>query len=232
MEKLFDRFILAIDFIKNDLDKGINEGDLVKTLGTNDNTFKKYLNKQGLLKSEVLYNLVHLYNINPMWLFRGEGEPFPGAIKKYPEVCGPLKSSASDESQAGEFFFIPPLRYGRQMESGQKGKISLHMDWIKHRGDLDRLMLIKVSGDAMAPTLLPGDLLIMDSSITDVSPEGGLFAISCADSEIMIRRLQLMLQDKKMKIISDNKRYEPIEADRGQVVISGKVIWVARNIDR
>jgi len=232
MEKLFDRFILAIDFIKNDLDKGINEGDLVKTLGTNDNTFKKYLNKQGLLKSEVLYNLVHLYNINPMWLFRGEGEPFPGAIKKYPDVCGPLKSSTSDKSQAGEFFFIPPLRYGRQMESGQKGKISLHMDWIKHRGDLDRLMLIKVSGDAMAPTLLPGDLLIMDSSITDVSPEGGLFAISCADSEIMIRRLQLMLQDKKMKIISDNKRYDPIEADRGQVVISGKVIWVARNIDR
>jgi len=41
------------------------------------------------LKGEVIDNLVKHYKFNPMWFFLGQGEPFPGARAKYPDVCGP-----------------------------------------------------------------------------------------------------------------------------------------------
>ncbi len=36
----------------------------------------------------------------------------------------------------------------------------------------------------------------------------------------------------KLRIISDNKQYEPIEATPDQVRINGKVIWFGRDLER
>ena len=60
---------------------------------------------EGLLKTEVVENIVEVYKFDPLWLFKGQGEPFPGARVKYPEVCGPeiytqkIKSPIVNESE-------------------------------------------------------------------------------------------------------------------------------------
>ena len=79
MEELLSRFILIIDIIKSYLAEGIHDSELTKILGTNENTLRHYKRKKGLLKSLVVVNLIKHYNINPLWLFKGEGEPFHGA---------------------------------------------------------------------------------------------------------------------------------------------------------
>ena len=87
--KLADRVAWAIQTIKADkeFDKGITNLELAKKLGTNKDTLAGYSRGEGLLKGEVVENIVELYKFNPLWLFKGDGEPFPGARVKYPEVC-------------------------------------------------------------------------------------------------------------------------------------------------
>ena len=83
-----------------DLDKGITDVALAKILGSNKNTLAGYRHQKGLLAGRVIDNLISHYKFNPMWLFKGEGEPFPGAREKYKEVCGPEGSVGVYETMA------------------------------------------------------------------------------------------------------------------------------------
>jgi phage repressor protein C with HTH and peptisase S24 domain len=48
----------------------------------------------------------------------------------------------------------------------------------------------------------------------------------------MIERLHLLYPSKKVKLISNNQKYEPIETEADQIHINGKVIWFGREIER
>lgn len=94
MVGLVDRVAWAIDTIKWDehLARGIQDVELAKILGTNKDTLAAYRKRKGLLKGAVIERLVSHYDFSPEWLFKGMGEPFPGARKRYPDVCGPEES--------------------------------------------------------------------------------------------------------------------------------------------
>ena len=48
----------------------------------------------------------------------------------------------------------------------------------------------------------------------------------------MIKRLERIRGTQTVKIISDNKRCEPIELEAAKVKINGKVIWFGRELER
>jgi phage repressor protein C with HTH and peptisase S24 domain len=81
----------------------------------------------------------------------------------------------------------------------------------------------------MEPTLFSSDLVLVDHSRDYLAPEGGLYAVAVGQ-EIMVKRLQAVFPGKKIRIISDNPRYEPMEADPERININGKVIWFGREI--
>ena len=93
------------------------------------------------------------------------------------------------------------------------------------------MSLIKVSGDSMEPTLLPDDLVLVDHSRATITLQGGIYAIAIGNA-IMIKRIQVLFPQNKLRILSDNPHYEPIEADPDQVKINGKVIWFGREKER
>ncbi|MHB8772997.1 MAG: XRE family transcriptional regulator [Syntrophales bacterium] len=104
-------------------------------------------------------------------------------------------------------------------------------DWIKRKGGKpERMSLIKVDGDSMEPTLLSGDLVLVDHGRDSIASQGGIYAIAI-DDEIMIKRVQPVIPDKLL-VISDNKQYPPFEVSRNAVRINGKVIWYAREMER
>jgi phage repressor protein C with HTH and peptisase S24 domain len=45
-------------------------------------------------------------------------------------------------------------------------------------------------------------------------------------------RLQVLYPARKIKVISDNSRYEPSEIEADQIKINGKVIWFGREVER
>ncbi|HPL63697.1 MAG TPA: hypothetical protein PK587_08020 [Syntrophales bacterium] len=80
MDKLRDRVAWAIDALKSRPEsRGITDEEIARSLSTNKNTIGNYRRKRGLIKGIVLERLVTEYGLNPEWLLRGRGEPFPGA---------------------------------------------------------------------------------------------------------------------------------------------------------
>jgi phage repressor protein C with HTH and peptisase S24 domain len=240
LDDLSKRIAWAIEAIKadKDLEKGIQDIDLAKKLGTNKNTLAAYRNNKGLIKGEFIEKMVREYRFSPTWLLEGIGEPFPGARAKYPDVCGSETISPFPENGApGEFVYIPQM--GGRISAGGglvpdntvEMKIAFRKEWIQRRGDPSNMTLIKVSGDSMEPTLLSGDMVLINRSRNYLDPQGGIYAIA-VDDVIMIKRLQAEYPEKKVKIISDNGKYSTIEADIDQVKINGKVIWFGRELER
>lgn len=236
MQSLRERIAWAISIIPSDkdLDKGINDVNLAKLLGTNKDTLASYRKGLGLLKGEVIENLVKYYNFSTEWIFKGEGEPFPGARAKYPEVCG--AEPLNDGTQKAEFVFIRQVNGkisaggGLTPDESVDVRCAFRREWIKKKGsDPEKMSLICVDGDSMAPTLLPGDLVLVDHNRNFISPQGGIYAISI-DQEIVIKRVQPVFSQGKLRIISDNKRYDTFEIDTDLVTINGKVIWYAREL--
>lgn len=241
MDDLASRTAWAIQTIKDnrDLDKGINDVDLAKILGTDKNTLARYRQMKGLPQGKVLERLVSHYNFSPQWLFKGQGEPFPGAMNKYPEVCGPAldKPQIESEYQDGEYVLIPQINgkisagSGLSPDNTADFKVAFRREWIKRKGDPDKMSLIKVEGDSMDPTILSGDLVLVDHNRNYVAPQGGIYALSI-NHEIMIKRIHPLHSEGKLRIISDNKQYEPIDVEDEKVKINGKVMWFAREIER
>jgi len=48
----------------------------------------------------------------------------------------------------------------------------------------------------------------------------------------MIKLVQVLFHENKLRILSDNTHYEPIKADPDKVKINGKVIWFGREMER
>jgi phage repressor protein C with HTH and peptisase S24 domain len=120
---------------------------------------------------------------------------------------------------------------GMEPDDAVNMRVAFRRDWVAKKGAPEKMSLIKVEGDSMEPTLLSGDLVLVDHNKDFISPQGGIYAISI-DHEIMIKRVQPLPAVNKIKIISDNGKYEPHEVDTDQVKVNGKVIWFAREIEK
>lgn len=84
--------------------------------------------------------------------------------------------------------------------------LDLNRDLIKHPA---ATFYARVVGDSMEPQIHPGDLLVVDRSIT---PFDGCTAVCFLNGEFTIKRLDLTEQQRGIVyLIPDNPRYEPIK---------------------
>ena len=87
------------------------------------------------------------------------------------------------------------------------------------------LLVIEVEGDAMAPTIMSGDKVIVDTGHKTPSPDG-LYAIRDSFENVIVRRLQVLraAQPSRVKVISDNPRHAAEELPLGEIGIVGKAL--------
>jgi len=109
-------------------------------------------------------------------------------------------------------------------------KVAFRRDWISRKGDPSRMSIIRVKGDSMKPTLLNGDLILVDHGLDYVEAPGGIYAIYINDV-IVAKRIQVLYDTGKVRIISDNTQWEPMDVAEDQIRVNGKVIWFARELD-
>jgi phage repressor protein C with HTH and peptisase S24 domain len=171
------------------------------------------------------------YKCQKSYLLTGEGESDPGTdVQK-------IFSPEHPYNQPDEFVLIE--RKCGQISAGgglvpdndADVQLAFRRDWIKKKGNPGNMSLIKVSGDSMDPTLLDGDLVLVNHSRNSISPQGGIYAIAI-DDEIMIKRVQPADSPEKILVISDNKQYPHREITTDKVRVNGKVIWYARDLER
>jgi transcriptional regulator with XRE-family HTH domain len=87
------------------------------------------------------------------------------------------------------------------------------------------LLVVEVEGDAMAPTIMSGERVIVDTGDKTAATDG-LYAIRDSSENVVVRRLQLLraARPPRVKIISDNPKHATEEAALDQIEIVGKAL--------
>lgn len=92
-----------------------------------------------------------------------------------------------------------------------------------------RLRLAAGAGDSMFPTLVPNDLVWIDTTQNQLLHADRIYAASI-NGGAAIKRLRPVAGGERVLVISDNKTIEPYEVDANDVVIWGRVIRFARDL--
>jgi SOS-response transcriptional repressor LexA len=96
----------------------------------------------------------------------------------------------------------------------------------------DRLAIIRVEGDSMAPTLAHGDDIMVDSGDAAARLRDGIYVLR-RDGTLLVKRLArgLGAAPDSITIVSDNRDlYPAIEAPLRELDIVGRVLWVGRRL--
>ena len=132
---------------------------------------------------------------------------------------------------------IPELELGYSMGGGnvielfeQTGIAPFKRDWLRPmmKGSFDDLFVAKGEGDSMIPTMLDGDIVLIDTAQKNILMQDRIWALSYGDLG-MIKRVR-KLPDEGYQINSDNPSVTPITAYDGEMHVIGRVIWVGRRM--
>jgi len=96
----------------------------------------------------------------------------------------------------------------------------------------DRLAIIRVDGDSMAPTLAHGDDIMVDSGDAAERLRDGIYVLR-RDGTLLVKRLArgLGTAPGRVTIVSNNRDlYPAVEAWLGDLDIVGRVVWVGRRL--
>ncbi|MFY9840093.1 MAG: LexA family transcriptional regulator [Xanthobacteraceae bacterium] len=87
------------------------------------------------------------------------------------------------------------------------------------------LFVIEAEGDSMAPTIMSGEKVIVDTGHKTPSPDG-LYAIRDSFDKVIVRRLQLLrsAQPSRVKIISDNPKHAVEEVPLTDIEVVGEAL--------
>jgi len=86
-EGLKERTRWAINYVCEK--KRYSNKTLAPVLEINKDTINSYRQRRTIPSLFFVFKFCREFKINPLWWFDGVGEPFPGARKKYSEICGP-----------------------------------------------------------------------------------------------------------------------------------------------
>lgn len=132
---------------------------------------------------------------------------------------------------------LPELELGYSMGGGamfdqyeQRGVVPFQRSWLRTmmRGSFADLFVARGEGDSMQPTLLDGDIVLIDTAQRDIRQQDRIWAISYGELG-MIKRVR-RLPGGTYQLLSDNTAVPPVECADEEMHVVGRVIWIGRRI--
>lgn len=199
--------------------------DFAKRIGIKPVTYRAYeANQNGFLRHADAF--AEALGVTSKWLVRG------GELEARADATGAiLQTQAKDMGMA----LIPHLELGYSMGGGSifndyrhLGFMPFQRDWLKSimRGGFADLFVARGSGDSMMPTLLDGDLVLIDTAQKRIDQQDRIWALSYGDLGV-IKRVR-RLPGGNYRIMSDNPSVSSIEATDDEMYVVGRVIWAGR----
>ncbi|MFK4764267.1 S24 family peptidase [Desulfobaculum sp. SPO524] len=182
--------------------------------------------------AEWLLKLFRTHSLNPFWLETGHGAKF----LREDTVRRTVRDAPAPEREP-QYDYVP-LVAARLSGGGGSAQTSdrvveyyaFQRSWLRSKGSVDDMRLMRVTGESMSPTLDDEDIVLVDLSQNDIRV-GKIYAVRM-DDEIVVKRLER--KPGKLVLVSDNRRfYEPQEiplGDQSNVEVLGRVVWMSREI--
>lgn len=106
-------------------------------------------------------------------------------------------------------------------------RLAFPPDYLRHitKANPKHLAIIGCKGDSMAPTLKDDDLVMIDTSKTELSFEGMFVLKIDGGAALLVKRIGRASQKGHINLISDNPAYPAVEIAVADVIPVGKVVW-------
>lgn len=178
-------------------------------------------------KLENLYDLANLYDVHPWQLLSGEALP---------------QSAAADTTEPDDDYVYVPA-YDIEVSAGHGSvcftdaqphkHLAFRQRWITARGlQADALAALFTRGDSMTPTIPEGAAVIIDQT-RNQALDGKVYVIRI-DERHYVKRVQWLIGGG-LRLISDNKLYDPLDITKADmsasnVQICGQVIHASYDL--
>ncbi|AMK24500.1 MULTISPECIES: S24 family peptidase [unclassified Sphingobium] len=111
------------------------------------------------------------------------------------------------------------------------GVMAFDANWLRHLGVRpQKISIIRVDGESMAPTLSDGDEIMVDHDDDAARLRDGVYVLRL-DGVLMVKRVAMGPRRGFFSVLSDNPHYPDwIDIDPALVVIVGRVVWTGRRL--
>ena len=111
------------------------------------------------------------------------------------------------------------------------GVMAFDARWLRHLGVRpQRVSIIRVDGESMAPTLSDGDDIMVDHDDDADRLRDGVYVLRL-DGVLMVKRIAMGPLRGRFSVLSDNARYPDwADIDPTLVDIVGRVVWTGRRL--
>jgi phage repressor protein C with HTH and peptisase S24 domain len=225
-------------------DSGLSLIRFAQQTGVSKNTLINYRDGATSPSADFLEKVCRDFSVSPQWLLLGQGE-------------GTRRDTASGgrdgDSRAEDYSLIPLLE--SRVKGGPEGEI-LYEEvadyypfkkwWVEKLVGRSSerqqcLMLIRVRGDSMSPTINQGEMALVDTFESERLKvlTGRIYLVILPDGAVVLKRLVLIGDSTGLKLacLSDNTaHYRPFEfplaPDKSlKSCVLGRVRWVGKEFD-
>ena len=203
-----------------------------RALGKNHAYLQQYIrnNKPRILPETVREALGRHFEVSPDRFRESADAPAPVDLEKRDL----LKIAGSYYSKLPVFDLRLSAGAGTWTDDGTNEPLSWELfrnQWLRSLTNASpgSLMVARVDGDSMEPTLRSGDQVLIDRS-RRMAGHDGIYAIRRSD-ELQVKRVSVDPRNGQLTIISDNTAYPAYGGiDPDSVCFIGRVIWLGRSL--
>lgn len=201
--------------------------------GIHPQTLYKYENKTGKVSLESLEIICKKFNIRYEWLITGEG---PMLQDQQPPKDN-VSPCVVDTAHSDVDIIMIPMAEARlsagcgslEVDANSERKYGFRSDFLFRKGSPNDMILMRVSGDSMAPEIEDNDVVLLDQSRKEITP-GRLYAVGFEEA-IYLKRIDML--PGKVILKSTNPLYPPVELDingdcEDLFRVIGRVLWCGR----
>jgi phage repressor protein C with HTH and peptisase S24 domain len=206
---------------------GLSQAELARRVGVSQAAIQK-LTSGNAYNSRHLYQIARELSTSPAFLLGEIDDPSEGALP------APKAQDIADQLDA---VLIPQVEIGLSMGGGTvledwpvTQMVPLSRTWLRTLtgSSAEHLMVAPGVGDSMMPTILDGDLCIIDRAQNTPKQQDRIWALVYGGWG-MVKRLRA-LPDGSYEINSDNAAVSPIRAVDDEMQVVGRVVGVVRRI--
>ena len=179
-------------------------------------------------RSRYLPDIASELGVSLQWL-RGESDNR--------DPTAPPTPTAKDVSDHFDLAIVPQLDLGYSMGGGsvfdayeQTGFVPFHKGWLRAlaNGTFDQLFVARGEGDSMLPTMMDGDIVLIDTAQAIITKQDRIWAVSYGELG-MIKRVRRQ-PDGRFNLMSDNQAVSPLNAAPDEIHVIGRVVWIGRRM--
>jgi len=213
-----------------------SQGQLARAIGVSPQAISKMVTGDTKDTGK-LYQIARFLKTTPEYLTGETDDPSVAESGLDYNVAINLEPFGKQQAKEMGLALIPELQLGYSMGGGNviemfehTGVAPFKREWLRPmmKGSFDDLFVAKGEGDSMIPTMLDGDIVLIDTAQKDVLQQDRIWALSYGDLG-MIKRVR-RLPDGGYQINSDNPAVTAITAYDGEMHVIGRVIWVGRRM--